>query len=108
MPDAAVTPAGWLIPGLLSWDGAVNVDVGPLEHTTMLRRWAARWELELVAMDDEQLIVCLPWVLAVNQGLTVALETHLYCPDNTDQNFGSLDQMAMHMLTSTLWDFWWD
>lgn len=102
------TPAGWLIPGLLSWDGAVNVDVGPLEHTTMLRRWAARWELELVAMDDEQLIVCLPWVLAVNQGLTVALETHLYCPDNTDQNFGSLDQMAMHMLTSTLWDFWWD
>jgi hypothetical protein len=77
--------ASWLIPAMLSWTGAVNADVGPLEHTTMLRRMAGRWDIELIAMDDERLIMHTPWVLSVKDGLTAALEAFLYCPDVVEQ-----------------------
>jgi len=102
------TPANWLVPGLLSWTGAANYDVGPLEHTTMLRRLAARWGIEIIAMDDEMLIMHLAYILSVNDGMAAALEAYLYCPDNVEQGYDSIDRLAMDMMTCTLWDFWWD
>lgn len=47
--------AGWLVPGLLGWDGAVNVGLGGAEHATVLRRWAGRWQAELVALQFDVL-----------------------------------------------------
>ncbi|OBG83954.1 hypothetical protein A5699_02975 [Mycobacterium sp. E802] len=102
------TPADWLVPGLLQWSGAVNSDVSGVDHAAILRRWAVRHQTEVLALDDEYL------VLVANQpprtqheALTAALEAYLYCDDTVNTQTGSLDALAV-ALTDRLWTFWWD
>lgn len=102
------TPADWLVPGLLQWSGAINSDVRGVEHAAILRRWSARYRTEVLALDDEFL------VLVANQpprspqdALTAALEAYLYCDDSVNTEAGSLDALARR-LAHPLWVFWWD
>ncbi|OMC39103.1 hypothetical protein A5740_26995 [Mycobacterium sp. GA-1841] len=102
------SPADWLVPGLLQWSGAVNSGVCGIDHAAILRRWAVRHQTEVLALDDEFL------VLVANEpphtqreALTAALEAYLYCDDTVNTQAGSLDALAV-ALTDRLWTFWWD
>ncbi|MBP2452778.1 DUF4253 domain-containing protein [Mycolicibacterium lutetiense] len=102
------TPADWLVPGLLQWSGAINSDVCGAEHAAILRRWSAHYRTELLALDDEFLVLVADQPPRTQQAaLTAALEAYLYCDDSVNTQAGSLDALARD-LTRPLWVFWWD
>ncbi|OLP02502.1 hypothetical protein BVU76_09930 [Mycolicibacterium porcinum] len=102
------TPAHWLVPGLLQWSGAINSDVRGVEHAAILRRWSAHYGAELLALDDESLLLAVDRPPRTGQeGLAAALEAYLYCGDAVNTEAGSLDALA-RMLAHPLWVFWWD
>ncbi|MGW4095908.1 MULTISPECIES: DUF4253 domain-containing protein [unclassified Mycobacterium] len=102
------TPADWLVPGLLQWSGAINSDVRGVEHAAILRRWSDRYGTELLALDDESLLLTVDQPPRTRQeGLAAALEAYLYCDDSVNTQAGSLDALA-RMLAHPLWAFWWD
>jgi Domain of unknown function (DUF4253) len=53
---------GWEVPGLLSWQGAVNYDLDGAHHVAVLRSWQERYGAELVTLtrDHIELLVGRP------------------------------------------------
>ncbi|MGW0249302.1 DUF4253 domain-containing protein [Nocardia goodfellowii] len=102
------TPYPWLVPGMLGWDGACNVDLGWREHATVLRRWQHLWGAELIGLERDMM-----WLRHMqpiddkDTALSVALEAYLYCPDAVNQGHDTLDALAKALL-EPLWRFWWD
>ncbi|OBB33155.1 hypothetical protein A5792_12145 [Mycolicibacterium peregrinum] len=102
------TPADWLVPGLLQWSGAINSGVLGAEHAAILRRWSAHYGTEVLALDDESLVLVVDQPpRSLRDALTAALEAYLYCDDAVNTEAGSLDALA-RMLARPLWVFWWD
>ena len=100
--------AGWLVPGLLGWLGAVNVDVLGDEHSTILRRWAGRWAADLVGLELDVLTLRVqePPVDA-SEAIAAATEAVLYCSDAVCQGAETIWALAPAM-TMPLRGFWWD
>ena len=100
-------PAHWYVPGLLRWSGSANYDVGGVDHATMLRRWHPRWGTELLALDDETMVLRVAHAPTATAALGAALEYYLYCPDAVAQDAGSLDSLA-NWCRHPVWLLWWD
>jgi hypothetical protein len=100
--------AGWEVPGGLGWSGAVNHDIGGDVHTAMLRRWGARWGIELVAMGLDTLALAVARPPATpRDALEAAVEMTLYCPDLVFQGTTTVDALVPHTASSA-WLLWWD
>jgi Domain of unknown function (DUF4253) len=100
---------GYEVPGLLSWIGAVNVDVDPAHHVAVLRCWQQRYGAELVTLtfDQIELLVARPPQdpAAIAR---VAVEMMGYCPDLVLQGFDGVEALAAEMAPRRCWSFWWD
>jgi hypothetical protein len=102
------SPGGWAVPGQLGWSGAVNADVMGDVHTAVLRRWAERWDADLVVLgfDTLTLRVMRPPASPAS-AFEVAHEMALYCEDLVHQGVQTLDALVP-MAASPAWWFWWD
>ncbi|MBP2415096.1 DUF4253 domain-containing protein [Microlunatus capsulatus] len=100
--------AGWVVPELLGWDGAVNHEVHGAEHTAVLGRWAGLFGVELFGLtrDVAQLLVTRPPADAPSR-LRAAAELYAYCPDVVDQGVETLEALTQ-MTGSREWWLWWD
>ncbi len=100
--------AGWLVPGLLGWIGAVNADRLGDVHATLLRRWAGRWGAELVALEQAQMTLRVVNPPTDSDGAQeAAVEAALYCPDAVSEDTPTVEAL-MAALCLPLWRFWWD
>jgi hypothetical protein len=102
-------PYGYVVPGLLSWSGAANVNLDGADQVAILKLWHDRFGAELVALgfDIVELYVPRPPTDA-ETALAVAEEQWVYCPDAVDQGVGDLDMLAAVQVRSHRWSFWWD
>lgn len=101
--------AGWQVPGLVTWWGAANHDLGPAEHVAVLRDWEARYgaELAVLTFDVVQLAVARPPRVAADV-LAAAQAQYAYCPDVVDQGVGTLEALCREQVVRRSWYFWWD
>lgn len=101
-------PYPWLVPALLGWRGAVNMQLTGREHAAVLRHWSTRWGAEPLAFGEETMHLRVrrpPRTVAAAS--TAALEGWLYCPDTCEG--GQYGEIPMARgFTSSLWPFWWD
>lgn len=100
--------AGWVVPELLAWDGAVNGEIHGREHSAVLGRWAGLHGAELFGLgrDVVQLLVTRP--PTDDRGrLEAATEMYAYCPDVVDQGVETLENLT-RMAGGREWWLWWD
>jgi Domain of unknown function (DUF4253) len=99
---------GWEVPGLLSWQGAVNYDLDGAHHVAVLRSWQQRYGAELVTLtrDHIELLVAHPPRDPATR-VQVAVEMLGYCPDLDVQGTGMVAVLA-NEVAHRLWSFWWD
>lgn len=101
--------AGYEVPGLLSWQGATNVELDGADHVAVLRRWHELFGAQLVTLGFDTLELLVPrppldpWDAAVT-----AVDQYAYCPDAVDQGVGSVAALAAGQVRSPSWHFWWD
>ena len=100
--------AGWLVPEVLAWDGAVNHLAHGREHTAVLGRWAGLYGAELFGLgrDVLQLVVGRPPGDDPTR-LAAAAEIYAYCPDAVEQGVETLENLTA-MAGSRHWWLWWD
>jgi hypothetical protein len=99
---------GYEVPGLLSWTGAINIDVDAAHHVAVLRYWQQRYGAELVTLTFDQLellVARAPQQLATIA--KVAADLLGYCPDLAD-GAGTLERVATHVVPRRCWSLWWD
>ena len=98
---------GWEIPSLLPWKGSTNWELYGAEHTSVLRYWSEKFDVELMAMtyDVMELYVANP--PQPNDAVKTAEEIYAYCPDLLDSGVPTLDDLAEHMAQSKAWYFRW-
>lgn len=100
---------GWEVPGLLSWNGAVNADVDAAHHVAVLHHWQQRYGAELVTLATDQIELLVPRPpqnpVTVAQ---VAIELLGYCPDLAIQDADAVDSLAAEVVPRRTWSFWWD
>jgi hypothetical protein len=100
--------AGWRVPELLGWDGAVNQDVMGREHTAVLRRWAGRYGVRLLGLTRDEVVLRVdrPPVDAA-AALGAAVELFGYCHDAVWQGSETLEALTP-MTVCPAWRLWWD
>jgi hypothetical protein len=100
---------GYEVPGLLSWNGAVNYDLDGAHHVAVLRSWQERYGAELVTLTGDliQLLVARPPRDPATVA-RVAVEMFGYCPDLVVQGTGTLGVLAGELVPGRCWSFWWD
>jgi hypothetical protein len=88
--------AGWLVPGVLGWSGAINHEMDGAQHAPVLRRWAAaRWEAELVGLGLGTATLRVGDLPSAPQdALDLALEAMLYCSDIVFQGYRTIDALT--------------
>jgi hypothetical protein len=102
-------PHGYVVPGLLSWCGAANVNLDGADQVAILKLWHDRFGAELVALGIDVLELYVPRPPNdADTVLAVAEEQWVYCPDAVDQGVGDLDMLAALQVRSHRWSFWWD
>jgi hypothetical protein len=100
--------AGWVVPELLGWDGAVNHLVHGREHTAVLGRWAGLFGAELFGLTRDVLQLLITRPPADERGrLQAAAEIYAYCPDTVDQGVETLEALTQ-MSGGRAWWLWWD
>jgi hypothetical protein len=101
--------AGYEVPGLLSWQGAVNGDIDAADHVGIIKHWHDRFGAELVTLsfDVVELLVPSP-PMDPFEAAETAVEQYAYCPDGVDQGVGSVSTLAAGQVRSPSWYFWWD
>lgn len=101
--------AGYEVPGLLSWQGAVNDDVDGADHVAILKRWHDLHGAQLVTLSFDTLELLVPSPpMDPRAAAEAAVEHYSYCPDGVDQGVGSLSALAAGQVRSPSWYFWWD
>jgi hypothetical protein len=100
---------GWEVPGLLSWQGAVNYDLDGAHHVAVLRHWQQRYGAELVTLtrDYIELLVARPPRDPATT-VQVAVELLGYCPDLDVQGTGMVAVLANELVPHRRWSLWWD
>lgn len=101
--------AGYEVPGLMSWQGAVNWELDGADHVAILRRWLDLHGAQLVTLgfDVLELLVPRPPMDPMDAAMS-AVEQYAYCPDAVEQGVGSLSTLAAAQVRSPSWYFWWD
>jgi hypothetical protein len=93
----------------IGWMGAANYDGDPLDMSTVLRSWEARFDAYMVGLGTDTI------TLAVGRpardlasATAIAVEHMAFCPDNIEQGAGSLRDYAPTLVNAEHWGFWWD
>jgi hypothetical protein len=103
------TRAGYEVPGLLSWQGAINLDIDGADHVAILKRWHDLYGAQLVTLSFDVLELLVPSPpMDPEEAATTALEQYAYCPDAVEQGVGSVPALAAGQVRSPSWYFWWD
>lgn len=100
---------GWEVPGLLSWQGAVNYDLDGAHHVAVLRGWQERLGAELVTLTRDRIELLVgrpPWDPATM--VQVAVELLGYCPDLDVLGTGMVAVLANEVVPCRRWSLWWD
>lgn len=93
----------------VGWMGAANYDGDPLNMSTVLRSWEARFDAYLVGIGTDTLIVAVGRPARdLASATSIAAEHLAFCPDNIDQGPGSIRDYAPTLVNAPLWAFWWD
>jgi hypothetical protein len=101
--------AGYEVPGLLSWQGAVNLGLDGADHVAILKRWHDLHGAQLVTLSFDMLELLVPTPpMDPREAAATAVEQYAYCPDAVDQGVGSLAALAAGQVRSPSWYFWWD
>ena len=96
------------VPAYLHW-GAWNACPGPELHVALLRRWQARYGVELVGLSGDTMNLRVAKRPATrDEALDLAREHYLYCSDIVDQGTEALAPLAASLMDSDWWFFWWD
>jgi hypothetical protein len=100
---------GWEVPGLLSWQGAVNYDLDGAHHVAVLRHWQERYGAELVTLtrDHIELLVARPPRDPATM-VQVAVELLGYCPDLDVGEADVVAALANELVPHRRWSLWWD
>lgn len=102
------TPRSWEIPLVLAF-GDWNECPAPHVHAAMLKRWGDRYGARLLALAADRVAVEVARRPADREeALALAREHYVYCPDQVEQAFETLEALAASLLVSDGWDFWWD
>jgi predicted DNA-binding WGR domain protein len=93
----------------IGWMGAANYDGDPLDMSTVLRSWEARFDAYLVGLGTDTLILAVGRPARdLASASAIAAEHLAFCPDNIDQGPGSIRDYAPGLVNAPLWAFWWD
>lgn len=82
-------------------------------HIAALRSLRDRYGAELIACAYDGLDLGINLRLArrptdPQEGLALARELAVYCPDSVDHGEGTLFEFAAVLMASEWWTFWWD
>jgi Domain of unknown function (DUF4253) len=100
---------GYEVPGLLSWQGAVNSGLDGALHVAVLRSWHERYGAELVTLAFDQIELLVPRPPREPAAIAqVAVEMYGYCPDLVSQGAGTVEALANEDVARRCWSFWWD
>jgi predicted DNA-binding WGR domain protein len=93
----------------IGWMGAANYDGDPLDMSTVLRSWEARFDAYLVGLGTDTLTLAVGRPARDLASATAIAAEHLaFCPDNIDQGPGSIREYAPLLVNAPIWPFWWD
>ena len=93
----------------VGWMGATNYDGDPLNMSTVLRSWEARFDAYLVGLGTDTLTLAVGRPAPDLASATAIAAEHLaFCPDNIEQGPGSIRDYAPALINLRRWDFWWD
>jgi hypothetical protein len=98
----------WQIPAALGY-GGWNDCPDPIVHTAMARRWAERYDAELIGVSGD----IMEWEVrkpptTQAEAMELAWEQFLYCTDIVTQGVESISALGGILLNSPYWFFWWD
>lgn len=105
-----------LLPIQRSWEAAAAMSFGkwnenpkPLYHVALHHRWQQLFGANLVAMTHDVLEfqVARP-PTSRDVALALAENQYNYCPDIVEQGMESIEALALSLLNSNIWYFWWD
>lgn len=93
----------------IGWMGAANYDGDPLDMSTVLRSWEARFDAYLVGLGTDTLTLAVGRPARDLDAATAIAAEHLaFCPDNIGQGPGSIADYAPGLVNASVWGFWWD
>ena len=96
------------VPAYLRW-GDWNACPGPEVHVAVHQKWHAQFGAEIVGIDGATINMRVARRPASRaQAMELAREQFLYCPDIVLQGTDSLEALAMSLMESDIWYFWWD
>ena len=98
----------WRAPAFLRW-GNWNACPPAEYHVAALRAWNERYGAELIGLSFDTMNVRSarqPGTQA--EAMALAREQYRYCPDIVDQGTNTLTALAIGLIESNWWYFWWD
>jgi hypothetical protein len=96
------------VPAYLHW-GGWNACPKPEFHVAALRAWNSRTGAELVALNSDTMILHVTRrPESREEALDLAREQYVYCQDIVLQGTETLAPLAITLMTSDWWFFWWD
>lgn len=105
-----------LVPAVESWHVPAHLYLGnwnecpaPEEHVAILEYWYRRHEAEVMTIthDVVETRVGSP-PQSRDEALALAKEQYLHCSDIVEQGTNTIDRLAVELLQSPVWFFWWD
>ncbi|PIQ25586.1 hypothetical protein COW36_21320 [bacterium (Candidatus Blackallbacteria) CG17_big_fil_post_rev_8_21_14_2_50_48_46] len=102
------TPHSWEVPAWLhtgGWNACPDSDV----HIRLMETWFVRYGAELVSHSHDliELRIARP-VQNLDEARELARLQYAYCPDIVEQGVQTLENLALTLIDSTVWYFWWD
>lgn len=102
------TPICWQVVAHLSF-GSWNACPSPEIHVRLMFEWYRDYGAEIVGLDGsvlEMRVARPPKSKAEAEAL--ARQQYAYCPDIVDQGVQTVENLALTLVDSTVWYFWWD
>jgi len=105
-----LVPAGhcWEAPGVLSF-GGWNDCPDATNQVAVLRYWNEIYGAEFVGLSGDVMeLEPARKPSTREEALKLAHEQYWFCYDIVEQGVGTIENLAVGLLTSSVWYFWWD
>lgn len=98
----------WSVPAYLKlgdWNGCP----GPAVHVAMFRRWNEKYGAEVTTVTNDVIEFSVASPPATHdEARALAIEQFAYCGDIVQQGVGTFGNLAVALVNSKNWYFWWD
>ena len=102
------TTKSWHVPAMLCW-GGWNASPEAQIHSAAARHWHRKYGAVPEGWSEDHVAYAVDAPPRNREeAYQLALEQFAVCPDNVSQNYGSLRNLAAHLVDSHIWNFWWD